>query len=663
MKGPILRGLAVVSLAAGLVALPQAAQAAGPRTDLKVLVVTNGDPNVEAVLEQLKTQGVPYRTVDLHDSGRPVINAAFLADGTTRAKYQAVVLPNANPFSNAAEMTALVNFEKQFGIRQLDSYVYPTPDVGLNYPTYAGEIDGSTADLTASAKAGAFRYLRGPVKFEDISPTVPETYGFRSTPLPDAAGTHFEPYLTQGGNALAGVFTHDNRSEMVLTFSANSNQTQFRTVGQGIITWLTKGVHLGYNRPYFSVNIDDVFLGDARWSTEANCTPGEGCTDPNVTTRDIRMVPADVDRAVAWQTQQGFTFDLYFNGGGSDEEVAENGSDPLLPKFQADRAKFRWGNHTFEHPYLGCLQDVTVIPWVCQKDGGGNTLWTTKAAIKSQITDNRTWGLLKGFSLQNDELVTGEHSGLKILPQQPQDNPNLAPAANETSVGFLGSDASRDFDQRAIGNALTVPRYPMANYFNTGTAAEMVDEYNWIYTSRANGGSGICEDNPATTTCITPLDPATGYQDHIVPSDARIDMFHILKNDPRPHYVHQANITEGRILYPLLDRILGDYRATFADNSPLVNDRLKDNGSMLRKQAAWQAVQNTATAYQQDGKVVISGAAGAAVPITVPTGTKDVSGLLGDLLGLGTPFGQSYAGEQSGWKAGTTTLAVAATTV
>ena len=33
------------------------------------------------------------------------------------------------------------------------------------------------------------------------------------------------------------------------------------------------------------------------------------------------------------------------------------------------------------------------------------------------------------------------------------------------------------------------------------------------------------------------------------------------------------------------------------------------------------------------------------------------------LLNLGTLYGESYAGEQSGWKAGNTTLAVAATTV
>ena len=41
------------------------------------------------------------------------------------------------------------------------------------------------------------------------------------------------------------------------------------------------------------------------------------------------MVPADVTYAVQWQQQQDFTLDMLYNGGGSVQEVAANGSDPL----------------------------------------------------------------------------------------------------------------------------------------------------------------------------------------------------------------------------------------------------------------------------------------------------------------------------------------------
>ncbi len=670
VKGPVLRTLSVLALTAGLLASPQAARAAGPRFDLKVLVVTDGGPSVQAMIEQLKAEGVPYRVVDLNDGARPVIDTAFLQDtvsGAPRAKYQAVVLPNGNPFQNAAEMAAITAFEQRFGIRQLSSYVYPNADTGLATPSYAGALDGASTTLTAAAKAGAFRYLKGPVPFEDLLPGTTETYGYLAAPLPDGDGTHFEPYLTKDGDVLAGVYTHDDRSEMVLTFSANTYQTQFRALAHGLVTWLTKGVHLGLNRQYFSVHVDDVFAADSRWSTAQNCTPGEDCADPNTTTQNIRMTPADVTYAVNWQTQRNFVFDMYFNGGGSNDVVQENGSDPLLTAFRQNKAKFRFSNHTFNHTYLGCQQDLTVRPWVCKKNAQGQTLWETRPYIRSQIADNHTWATQKGFTSEWDELVTGEHSGLKLLPQQPQDNPNLLTAVADTGVKWLGSDASRDFDQRQVGPALTVPRYPMANYFNVGTAAEMVDEYNWVYTSRADGGSGICEDNPQTVTCIEPLDPANGYTDHIIPLDARITLSHILRNDPRPHYVHQSNLAEGRILYPLLDKVLGDYNAVFAANSPLVNQRMRDNGAELKRQAAWNDVKNNVTAYWQDGKIYVSGAGSAYVPVTMPEGTKYAPGtLLGGLLGglLGTNvFGVQYGGERSDYQTGNITLTVGATTV
>jgi hypothetical protein len=194
----------------------------------------------------------------------------------------------------------------------------------------------------------------------------------------------------------------------------------------------------------------------------------------------------------------------------------------------------------------------------------------------------------------------------------------------------------------------------MSNYFNVGKKSEMVDEYNWIYTSRADGGSGICEDNPATVTCIQPLDTATGYDEHIVPVDSRITESHILANDPRPHYVHQSNLAEDRILYPMLDKILGDYREAFAANTPLVNSRMADLGAELRRQSSWRTAMNNVTAYVQDGKVTVVPPSGVAVPITAPEGTRDTSGLLGWLLG--GPYGDQYAGERSGYKTTSTTL-------
>ncbi|NVI89280.1 hypothetical protein HUX53_18860 [Actinomadura sp. BRA 177] len=646
--------LAVVLAACPLQA---AGAAAGPRIDLRVLVVTNGAASVEAVAEQLETEGVPYTSVDLRDANRPVIDDAFLSDtvdGVARAKYQAVVLPNASPFDNAAEMTALAEYEKRFGIRQLDAYVYPSAAVGLQVPGYSGSMDGTTAQVTDAGRADAFRYLRGPVRFDDNAADVGESYGFLATPLPDdpASGLSFQPFITATVGAttgtLAGVYNHDGRSEMVLSFSANSEQWHFRTIGHGLITWLTKGVHLGYSRNYLGVHVDDVFMQDSRWSTEHNCTPEEDCP-AGVTTPAIRMTPDDVAFAAQWQTQNGFALDLAFNGAGSDEAFQEHGIDPLTDAFVGSRDKFRWVNHTYGHAFLGCVQDLRVRPWRCVKNPlTGQTLYVPQSDIKQEVTRNVDWAALHGISIDPDEVVTGEHSGLRILPQQPDDNPNLAPALADAGVKWLAGDASREKAQREVGALRTVPRHPLSTYFNVATQAEEVDEYNWIYTRRADGGSGLCEDHPDTMTCIAPLDPATGFASHIVPTDARITLSHVLANDPRPHYAHQSNLTEGRILYPLLDRVLAEYRTAFADGTPLMNLPMSALGTELRRQDAWRDAvkKGDVTAYLQDGTVHVKPPAGLDVPMTAPEGTFDGA----------QPFGQPYAGERSDYRAGDVAL-------
>jgi hypothetical protein len=161
--------------------------------------------------------------------------------------------------------------------------------------------------------------------------------------------------------------------------------------------------------------------------------------------------------------------------------------------------------------------------------------------------------------------------------------PNLGPARTATGVKWPGADASRETVVRRVGSARTVPRHPMNSFDNVGTKADEVAEYNWIDTSRDDGGSGYCADHPATETCISPLDPVSGYDAYIVPIEKRIAFSHIVANDPMPHSAHQANLAEDRILYPVLDSILATYRRTFAASALLVNPRLTNAGAALAR--------------------------------------------------------------------------------
>ena len=142
-----------------------AAAPAGSRVELKVLVLTDGGPATSAIMAELRSEGVPYREVDLGDTGRAQIDAAFLADTVTsggtlidRAHYQAVVMPGPDALGSADERAALTAYQRKFDIPQVNAYVYPGTGVGLQTPTYAGPMDGVTATLTPAGKS-VFNYL------------------------------------------------------------------------------------------------------------------------------------------------------------------------------------------------------------------------------------------------------------------------------------------------------------------------------------------------------------------------------------------------------------------------------------------------------------------------------------------------------------------------
>ncbi|MGF1428804.1 hypothetical protein [Kitasatospora sp. LaBMicrA B282] len=652
-------------LAAGLQTTTTAFAAVQNRIDLTVLVVDDGGPATAAITAELASEGTPYTVVKLSDPNRPTINAAFLSDtvnGAPRAKFQGVVLPNENPFgTGSAEMTALASYEAAFGIRQIDAYTFASPSVGLNWaqnPGYIGSLDGTQGAVTSAGLTGPFGYLSGKVPFEQPEPGVSTSYGYLATPLAALpAGASFTPLVdapipgSTARGSLVGEYDHDSRKELVVTFVYNQYQQQYRLLARGFVDWLTQGIHLGYDRNYFAVHVDDLFLSDDRWNTTLKCTPGDVTCPPgsdNTDSNPIRMTPSDVNTLVAWEKANNFTVDFAFNGGGvSDWEQTNNTTDdPLFDSIKANANALRFINHTWDHPFIGCVQNVTVVPWQCTKDAAGNDVWVDENTIQNEISQNIAFAKQNGLPIDPTELITGEHSGLVTLPQQPTDNPNLAPALAANGIKWTGSDASREPNQRAVGSStLTVPRYPMNVFYNAGHTNEEVDEYNWIYTSKAQGGSGICSTSTDSTCLSAPLNTGTGYASYIVPLQTRIDLGYAMDNDPRPNFIHQSNFAEDQIAYPVLNSILGTYKGLYAANTPLVNLRESQIGAELQKRSAWNAAvaAGKVTAYRIGNNVTVQAPAGVQVEATMPTGTTQHM-----LLGS-SPFGSAYAGTLSGW--------------
>ncbi|MFE0464488.1 hypothetical protein ACFW1A_35065 [Kitasatospora sp. NPDC058965] len=657
---------ATALLALGAPAAAHADTAPAYRTDLRILVIDDGGPSVAAITAELTTEGIPFTEFNIYDHNRPTVDAAYLTgtapDGGVEARFQGVVLPAANALgTDSAEATALSAYEQAYNVRQIDASSYPQPSNGLNWPQnpgYLGALDGMTAQVTPAGTAAAFGYLKGSIPFEDNNPSVTESYGFLSTPLSGlATGAAFTPLVqlpipgSTAQGSLVGDYHHDGHDELVVTFAYNQYQRQWRLLSRGMVDWLTQGVHLGFARNYLSVQVQDVLQTDNRWNTTLKCTSGDVNCTPVPGSADatpIRMTAADVDYAQQWEAANNLTLDLVYDGSGSDAVAAATGSaDPLAAQFTAAAASFRWVNGSYGHPYLGCVQNTAVVPWACSTDASGAVQWVGQSDIASAVQTNTAWAQAKGLPVNTGELVTGQYSGLALAPQQPQDNPALAPALTALGVTALGSNGAAESGSRAVGSATTVPGHPLDLFHNVATAAGETDEYNWTYTSTAQGGSGACTNSTTSTCLAAPLDTGTGFQSTIVPGVAAIALQQVLSADPGPLVLHQAGLTEDRIAYPVLNQVISGYQALYDAGAPAVNLRLADLAAQQREQAAWRAAlaAGSVTAYQVGGTVTVTAPAGVQVPVTAPTGSVQLQ----PAGTAATPAGTAYAGELSGW--------------
>jgi hypothetical protein len=616
--------------------------------DLNVLVVSDGTPAVEAIGQQLTTEGIPSTIINLHDSSRKRITRAFLARtlpaGRKGGNFEGIVLPGPAPSGlSADEEDALAWYERTFNVRQVDAYSPPMTDIGMNAPVYSGLLSGAMSVTKAGARAG-FGYLKGSFPFSE-GPAGPAPFGYLAEPVPDGGATPLLNAAIPGSSGQATlVWQYDSpgREQLGIGFGYGYYQAQFHYLAHAIVTWVTRGVNLGDWRNYLDIAYDDMFLGDSQWSMVGHCTPGvTTCPSGTPMTRTIRMTPADVTYAVRWEQQHRFTIEFLYNGGAS-ARFAVNGVDALLVATRPVAKDFYWVNHTYTHAYFGCKQDYSVTPWKCVTSGGQIVWAAGPSLINSQILGNFAWAKQNGIPAEPGVVASGEYSGLPMLPQQPMDNPYLDEAMGPDGIKWIVLDASREPNMRYVGAALGVPRHPIDVGDDIDTVAEEVNEFDWYNTSKADGGSGDCQGS-TVTQCLKPLSPKSGWTSVIVPGQVQIVYDAMLNNDPRPFFMHQSNLTGDRLAYQVMDDVLSAYRAVYGPSAPIVNLPTSGNGEVLHNQQLWATAlrEGVVTAWVQGNTVTISGPPGTTVPVTVPAGTTMGSG--------GQTFGSPYANESSGY--------------
>ena len=286
-----------------------------PDIDMKLLVVTNtaaGYVDMPAIQQILDYVGTPYTVMNYSD-----VNLGVLSDGVCHGYYQGIIMAFGNDIysGNADLYPALNSYEQTFHVRQVNWFLNPTPDYGLNLATSTLDANQThTAHFTAAAAA----------VFPNINTATPLTFTnafiYLSPPYTPPTGTTTPLLKDAQGNVLSAIWAPGNGQEVLSqTFDSNQYLTHNLVLAYGLLNWVTKGVFLGDYHVYAAAQVDDFFINDAEW------VPGTSCTNPITHDRTVsddpslptfRLKAADMTALVAWQNSLQ--------------------SDPLLHGLQAD---------------------------------------------------------------------------------------------------------------------------------------------------------------------------------------------------------------------------------------------------------------------------------------------------------------------------------------
>ncbi|GIE95500.1 Agd3-related carbohydrate-binding protein [Paractinoplanes rishiriensis] len=612
-KVPVAKPAAGKSKSAALLA---AEAGLNDKVALRALVIgTNADdfgvPTWKTTLDRL---GASYDV--LYSAETPITTSTVVRpDGV--GKYNAILLTNSMQVYESGgswlngidptEWNILWAYERNFGVRQASLYTsYGTwpEDYCLNS---AGETSVGDTPLNVSltpAGAQVFDYLKA-----DVSLPLVQTYVYKTAIKPGCAA---EATITDGTNVL-GVRTTstDGRERLALTFTSNQYLLQSDVLVYGLVRWATKGLHLGEQRHYLNVDVDDWFNSSDHYKSDGTIEYDPGF---RVSAHDMVNLNAQQTALRTAYPQIGnFTFNLAYNGADIDpfagNQCSPNGGiAELTATTKCLAGSFRWLNHTLNHPELN---------------------HTDYATSHGEILTNRNAGNAIGLTHPADVLKTPEYSGLGVYTVDPDDdtgvpvdhglagsNPNLLQAAKDLGVKYLHGNYSFNSHKPAHFNASivhplepaveVVPDWPTNIAYFVTAPDEETHFYNSFY-----GPNGRFPYWPTDRT----------YQ-QIIDYEGGIGLQHVASGSINSHTFHISNVRDygnGRtLLTDWVENVVSRYAAIYS--TPLLNLNWSDLG-------AYTSVRTQHFAQKDAGVDAVYDRSTGTIEVTSPAaGTVQLSG-------------------------------------
>jgi len=527
-----------------------------PTIDMKLLVITNGksEADFSAIKQILDYVGTPYTVFDMSQNSSG-ITADMLSDGSCHGYYQGVIFAFGNNIYGLPGMSDLTAYEKLFSIRQVNWFLFPGTDFGLN--SYNGTVSSDSTYSAAFTPAGAqvFSYANTNTPLSISNAFVYLAIPNDGSQAPVPAGATITPLLVDAsGNALSLIYDFgDGRQYLSQTFDSNQYLKHNLVLAYGLINWVTKGVFLGEYHVYAAASVDDFFINDAEW------VPGTACTNPITHDRtasddpslpNFRIKGADMTALVNWQNSKNqdpllssFKLSMAFNGVGTAGNkdwtglaASGVGNDDLVSSFPSYQQYFHWMSHTFDHPETldglsksgpadpnGDTIDLEVLTnlWVAGDPSGVNldSDGSDSGLQQLSFTDFNPHNMITpgvtGLDDPNSSLYLYQDgifyvvSDTSVTPTASNNNgPNPSP-----NVGIVNSYAPGIYE---------VPRHANDVYFNAANWDDDAAEFHCIY-----GPEGTNQAPYSTYTGAQILDfVTTGFVNNMLMGDMDPQMFH-----------------------------------------------------------------------------------------------------------------------------------------
>ncbi|MEZ4632661.1 MAG: hypothetical protein R2880_18440 [Deinococcales bacterium] len=619
-----------------LSALSTSAASSNAPIELRMLIISAGlnDYGLEALESLMKQVGVPYDVLDASQKDLSLMATAgqhhlINADGSGR--YQGIFLAEGSLsyFDGTGYVSAfddhewnlLWQYERDYGIRQVSLYSFPgtfPEDFGLSYVS-AVSTDTSPLNISLTPDGqSVFKSLKS-------TATIPIRYAYTYLANLSSSEASAKSLLKDGSGRTVAVLgtSSDGRERINLTMGHNPYLLHSQLLGYDLLVWVSRGVFIGERRMYLNIDVDDWYLASDIWNPASNSNWPEDERSFRLRGSDALSARSQVlNLRRLYPLASNFSYAIAFNASQANVNAAlrcrSNAS--LESVTLCINGSFDWISHTYTHAEMDFLDYASSRYEMDQNSNFANHVGLSYNA-QTLVTGKHSglgWfriadGQARGLSCQYDQVPSDEYCQFGLL----NSNIEMLRAAADAGIRYLAANRGwyshtaacdscgivHPLDQRIF----LVPRWPTNIFYNAGTPAQNVSEFNYFY-----GPNGIIRDGNGNPFFSSNLSYA-----QMLNYEAETALYHILTFSPYPHFFHQQNLrqyTSGKsLLYDWSSAVLRLYSSYF--NLPVLNLKWLDTAKLTEERTSffnagakgvWNRQNNTVALSSSQGGMIFT---------------------------------------------------------